>query len=556
MIPAHTLPRQKNQERGIALVTAVLIVLLSSVLVVTFMTTTSGERSLSSNVQTAKTSLYAADAGVRTQQQLLANMAKVKLDSCVAGWGGTGLVIGSAANLFPSGTFTVTSANPPFSASGSIVYADTNITPTSQAYDYRFTIQATGTVRNTGTRSVQSSGILRVSAERGSFSDYLIFTNTHTSASGSSIWFTSSGSFDGRVHTNTTFRFAYKPTFQDLVSQVANQAWFYNGGSAVQMNANNNGTTDVPNFYGGFNRNQASVPLPTNSFNQQASAIMYATANASTAPPNSAINSYISGGTNTSSSTPPDGIYLKQVSGNLGGIYVQGDLDQCKMWADTVANRQWYQLKQGSTYKTIMVDMSANQTKIWNSTNTSGSPANTYSQVPLNGNSLLYVNGGISDLRGPDRSGSTVLPAVAENNKILINATGDVVVQRDVTMDSYTKATNVLGIYSSGGSVRVGSGAPNDCNLDAYVMATGASGEFAVDNYTSGSPRGTFHLRGGMVASYYGGFYTFNNAGALQTGFARDFHYDRRGLIPPYFPSTTRFNADIPTARTMAWKEI
>jgi hypothetical protein len=115
------------------------------------------------------------------------------------------MVISNPANMFPSGTFSVTSTNPPFTATGTIAYSDTQITPTKQTYDYRFTIQATGNVRSTGTRSVQSSGILRVSAERGNFADYLIFTNTHTSAAGANIWFTSSTAFDGSP-TSPRFR--------------------------------------------------------------------------------------------------------------------------------------------------------------------------------------------------------------------------------------------------------------------------------------------------------------------------------------------------------------
>jgi hypothetical protein len=88
-------------------------------------------------------------------------------------------------------------------------------------------------------------------------------------------------------------------------------------------------------------------------------------------------------------------------------------------------------------------------------------------------------------------------------------------------------------------------------------MATAAAdGEFTVDNYSSGSARGTFHLRGGSVTTYYGAFYTFNANGQLQTGYARDFHYDRRGLIPPYFPTTNRFTSDEPMARTIVWKEM
>ena len=59
-----------------------------------------------------------------------------------------------------------------------------------------------------------------------------------------------------------------------------------------------------------------------------------------------------------------------------------------------------------------------------------------------------------------------------------------------------------------------------------------------------------------MTSEFYGAFFTFNASGALKTGYARDFQYDRRGLIPPYFPTTNRFKADAPSARTIAWKEI
>ena len=549
MIPVRKAVLSRN-ERGIALVAAVLVVLLTTLLVATFMTTTMGERSLSSNVQTAKISLYAADAGVRTEQQVLANIAQTKIDSCVAAWNGTGAIIKTPATLFPAGANTVSASNPAFTASGSIVWRDSTQNDTAQVYNYVFTITSQGAVGATGVRRVQAQGLLRVSAERGSFADYLVFTNQHTMTNGSAIWFTSNVNFDGRVHTNTQFRFAFKPTFSDLVTSVDAQAQFYNNGSPISLNANNNGTVDVPNFFGGFNRNQPNVPLPTDTFNQQAVALGYSSS--SVALSNAQINSKIG---IAGSGTPPNGIYV--INNGLaaaGGIYVQGDASQVKMWADTLGNRQWYQITQGGTVKTISVDPVLGTTNIWNGSSTAGLPNNTYTGSP---NGVFYVNGQIQDLRGPDRSGATVLPAVAEFNKLLICGKGDIVVQRDVTLDSYNNNNNVLGLYSEAGAVRIGSGAPNDCNLDAFIMAPDATnGQFAVDNYNSGSARGTFHLRGGMVTQYYGGFFTFNNSGVQQTGYGRDFHYDRRGLIPPCYPTTTRFNADIPSARTIAWKEI
>lgn len=550
-------PRPRRGERGIALVSAVLVVLLCSILVATFMTTTTGERAMSSNVQIAKASLYAADAGVRTQQQVFANLAYAKMDSCVNNWNGAGMVITNPGNLFPAGTFTVSSTNPPFTATGTIAYTDTTFTPGAQAYDYRFTIQSQGTVGAAGIRRVQAAGNLRVSAQRGSFADYLMFMGHHTTASGSNIWFTSSTTFDGRVHANDIMHFAFKPTFYDAVSSTSPNAMFNNNGSPRTLAANNNGIIDVPNFLNGFYRGQPNVPMPTNNFDQQAAALGIPPTG--TAPSNNTINSWLTAGASSSGSTPANGIYIPRnpTTGQVaGGIYVQGDLSTCKMWADTVANRQWLQLSQGGTVRTILIDRANNQTKVWNSSSTAGSPTDTWTGYP--NDFVLYVTGGINDLRGPDRTGGIVPPAIAENTKMTISTTNDIVIQRDITCDSYNANTNVLGMFTTNGKIRIGSGAPNDMNLDAFVMAAHASnGEFVVDNYSTGSPRGMFHLRGGIVEQYYGGFFTFNASnGALLTGFGRDYHYDKRGLIPPYYPQTTRFNANLPTAHTLSWKEI
>jgi len=542
------LPATSN-ERGIALVAAVLVVLLSSVMVVTFMSTTVGERAVSSNVQTAKTSLYAADAGVRAQQQLLANYAGTQLANRITAWtnaGATGPVIPQPDSLFNGGPMTTTSTNPAFSTTSSIRWLDSSIQPQTQVYNYLYTIQSTGTVNTTGRRNVQAQGILRVSATRGSFTNYLMFTNTHTNAAGSAIWFSSSVSFDGHVHTNTKLRFAYQPTFQDLVTSHSATAEYYNNGGTVKdLNANNNGTIDVPNFYGGFDRNKPTVPLPTNAYDQQSAAL--GLSSTGSAPTNAQINTAIGA---SGSGTPANGIYIPNSGGAItGGLYVQGSLDQCKIWADTTTGIQYYRLAMGSTNKTIAVNAATNQTSVQIGT---GTPT-VYSGTPRG---ILYVNGAVTDLRGPDRVSGSPPPALGTGTKLLVTAKNDIVIQRDITMHDYDAATNVLGIYSTSGSVRVGTSAPNDCKLDAYVMATGSSGEFKVDSYDSGSPRGTFRLRGGMVASYYGAFFTFYSNGTLKTGYARQFNYDRRGLVPPYFPTTTQFNANIPSARTLAWKEI
>src|SRR6266487_4639485 len=131
-----------SNERGIVLAAALLFVVLASVLVLTMMLTTVGERSQSSNVQTAKLSLYAADAGVRTQQQLLANFAKGKLDSCYTAWVAAGKdpsqpIVTAPALVFPAGTLVgplaASSANPTFTASAGVTFSGAEVGPQSQA---------------------------------------------------------------------------------------------------------------------------------------------------------------------------------------------------------------------------------------------------------------------------------------------------------------------------------------------------------------------------------------------------------------------------------------
>jgi Tfp pilus assembly protein PilX len=539
-------PRPHRGERGIALIAALLVVLLTSVLAATFMAMTTGERAVSNNTHIARGALLSADAGVRVAQQQMANMAQAKMDSLALIWPGSGAIIASPTTLFPAGATVVSSTNPPFNSSATISFTNDTLLTGTQTYNYYFTIVSTGTYGQLGGRKVQSQGILRCSASRGSFTDFLTFTQNQTMIGGGKIWFTSSSSFDGRVHTNGEFAFAFKPTFQDLITSVNSNAWFNNNGSQIELAASNNGTVDVPQLYGGFNRGVPSVSLPADSYSQANAALGYA-AGVTTPPTNTQIDAAIGVG---GSGSPPSGIYLPNSGGALtGGIYVQGNLDQCLCRVDGSGN-QVYVLTQGGTVKTVTVNLSANTTTIQIN---SGSPT-TYTGNPRG---IIYTAGQVSDLRGPDRVSGTPPAAIASSNQLMIAATGDIVVQRDVTYQDYNAGQNVLGLFSSGGAIRVGSSAPNDMNLDAFVMASDPSnGEFAVDSYNNGSPRGTFHLRGGLVESYYGPFFTFNSSGTLQTGYARDYHYDRRGFDPPYYPLTNLFQADEPTARTMSWKEL
>jgi Tfp pilus assembly protein PilX len=536
----------REGQWGFALISALLVVLLASILGATFMSAVTGERSMSSNVHVARGALLSADAGVRVTQQTMANMAKAKLDSLVDAWSGVGPIIANPQNLFPAGVIATSGTNPSFNAQATIAFTDSALSPSAQFYDYTYTTNATGAFGAAGSRSIQTTGILRVSCSRGSFADFLVFTNVHLSPGGNPVWFTSNTRFDGRVHTNGEYRFAYAPQFQDLVTSVDNEAWYNNSGSPIELDADNNGSIDVPGFFGGFDRAEPPITLPPNSYSQQ-NAALGRNPSDTTPPSNSDINTAL--GLGASGFPPPIGVYVVHSGSTVnGGIYIQGNVDRMAASVDAYG-RQVYALKQGPTTTTITVDKSTNSTRV-----AVGASWTDYTGVPLG---IAYVKGMVVDLRGPDRVGGSPPPAIAQDTQLLLAATGDVVIQRDFTYAGYPNSQNVFGIYSSGGSVRVGSSAPDNMNLDAFVMATGATGSFTVDNYSSGSSRGQFNLRGGMVENYYGAFGTFNTStGHQATGYGRNFMYDRRGLIPPYYPVTNRFTANAPSARTLAWREL
>jgi len=561
-MPSNTSPpRSHADERGIALVASLLFVLLSSVLVMTIMITTTGERTQSSNAQTAKLALYSADAGVRTEQQVLANLAKSKMDSCYSAWQAAGSVssqpiIANPAGLFPAGTlsgaYAVASTNPAFTANASISLSSAVVATTTQTFDYVYTIVSNGSLQSTGKRNVQSTGVLRLSASRGSFTDFLMFTDQFAMANNNPVWFTSSDLFDGRVHTNGSFKFAYRPVFQDKVTQGGAMATFYNNGnSPVVADADNNGTVDDPDFFSGYFRNVPTIPLPMNA-NDQEMVALGLTANNGAAPTSGQINQALTG---SPTGTPASKAYvINNATSVTGGIFIQGTANRVKVFADTVTKQQYYQISVGSNHVTIQVDRVANRTNVWDKLGFGGPPDHVYTGVP---NGVTYANGGIDNLLGGDRDASTgsVAPAIATDQRALIASNGDIVIQGDLTCDQYDTATNVLGIMS-GGSVRIGSSAPNNLNLDAFVMACGAAGEFRVDNYDTGAYRGPANVRGGIASRFYGAFFTWDANGNAVTGYSRNFHYDRRGLIPPMYPTTGVCLPNIPTARTLAWKEI
>ncbi|MGD9141078.1 MAG: DUF4900 domain-containing protein [bacterium] len=534
-----------RREEGVALVVAVALTMILSAMALGIVTLSITERGINRNQKSGLQALYNADAAIEVAKQQMAEFSKAKMESLRNEWPGVGPIIVAPETFFPDSGLSYSSEELGCDVVTVFTFVDSGLATTSQTFNFRYTSAASGEAFTTGSRDVISEGNLRLSASRGSFADYLIFTHIHYTPSGQQIWFHTSGYFDGRVHSNGKMRFAYFPTFEDLVTQVPAQATFYNEGFPVDLGADRNGDIDVPNFYGGFNRNADVIPLPSNSFCQERAALGYAAADTNPVPLSEKRSAL---GLDPSDPSPvPTGIYVPNDGSTVtGGIYISGDLQQCRMSVDANGNQNYDLIDENGVNKVIVVDKVNNWTEIHDGAGTS-----LIDGLPRG---IMYSTGSIDNLGGLDRVADAVPVAVGSETQLTIASVDDIIIDRDLACHDMDASNCVLGLYSSGGDVRIATDAPDEILIDAFVMATGDYGAFTVDDYNYGGYRGQVHLRGGAVQRYYGPFGTFSYTGA-QTGYGRDFRYDRRGISPPYYPTTTLFNVDQPEPHVQVWRE-
>lgn len=420
----------------------------------------------------------------------------------------------SASEARLTESYTASAALGPYSCTLSAISRAAPVnqgTSMSPSYVFRYRYSIDGTASEGGlTRQVNLQGIFSVQVQQDSFARYALFTNRQQNSAGTNVWFTNRTNFSGPVHTNGEFNFALNPgaAFTGQVTSVSATGDFYNGGSPVHLDANQNGTVDVPTFAGGFDRGVANIPMPltTTADRQRGAALGLST------------------GTSGTGYSP--GVYLGTSSGSMtGGIYVNGD---ATIALSAGTNTATSTITQGGTTTTVTVNYSSSQTTVRTG---SGAPT-SYNGVP---NGMLMVDGAITSLSG----------TLEQDAQMTVAATGDVQITNNIQYQNYTSGTspsaegttNLLGIMSWNGNVRIASTAPNDINVHATIMTP--NGEFRVDNYGSGSPRGTATILGGVIENTYGAFGTFSGT-SQTTGYGRNFVYDTRmgkGMAPPFFPT-------------------
>jgi len=536
-----------RNERGILLVSVAMVFAVAAVFVAVAATrTTQDTRSTAMRTENIE-SFFGAHAGEQAMKAAIRQDAETRFAVAQNAWIGTGAILNNPQAFFanqvtipgvrlPNGVcFDTVTAN--------LAFINADITTQRQVYNFQYTITSQGVEPDDADRSVTvvTNGNFQIQVDRQSFANYALFTNTHTMTSGTRVWFTDDTHFSGRVHTNTRFCFAYNPTFSNgLVSQVDNRSYFYNNGSSRLLDADHNAPNDVPVFGDGFSRGASTITLPPNAFDQLEGAVG--------GPASTNLELTASLGLTPSTSPPPTGVYVPNDGSSVtGGIYIQGDAQDILMYVDA-SDRQCYSIRDDTGATTsIVIDAANNQTIV---------DSVTYNGTP---NGALFTDGNIDSLGGPNRSYGVAPPAVQSDAALSVFADGDIKITRDLVYSEdplvVTDAENVLGIFTPGGDVRIGTGAPDNITIHSTLMTSDGQGVVTVDNYNYGSYRGEATILGGVIASYYGAFFTFNRYGP-QTGFTRNFVYDQRlsgGLAPPFFPTTSIFMPATSNMNQVTW---
>ncbi len=166
--------------------------------------------------------------------------------------------------------------------------------------------------------------------------------------------------------------------------------------------------------------------------------------------------------------------------------------------------------------------------------------------VPLPANGLVYIE------RATDGASSTQYADLYIRGQLEGRVT--FVTERDINIWDHltysidpktdSKSKDALGLISNR-DVVVRTYASDDLNIYAHILATGNltesayDGSFGVENYNTGSPRGTLTVHGGIAQDYRGAVGTFNmQTGHTSTGFEKNYTYDTRFAKkpPPHYP--------------------
>jgi hypothetical protein len=364
----------------------------------------------------------------------------------------------------------------------------------ANAYDYPL-IYTVSAVATVGRKARH----LELDLTPQSFADFLYFTHEERlQPGGQPVWFVSPDRIDGVVHTNDQINIFGDPTFAGHVRSA------YGGPDDASPHHS-------PSFqyYNGHAHNHIESAQPSNApYDEPTFEDGYELGALEVALPRDAIDDF-------------------KTEAQAGGIYARG-AQQVILARLDARGRPMHGY----------VSYRKNSRKPWTDVQISAT------------NGIMFVNGHVELLGGK------------LDGQLTIASNASMTIQNDVTYrDSNADGPrqycdDMLGLVCSS-HIRVAYNAANrhDCVIHAHMISINNS--FEAEQWSSGRPRGTLTVHGGICQKSRGAVgtgYLWGDRLVVQSGYTKDYHYDRRlafGAPPGYelFLLTGRY-------RRLAWRDV
>ena len=588
-------PRRKA-DRGVALITALLLLLLFTGMTVAMVLSSNSDMLINGYYRGFRGSFYAADSGLNIVRQQMVN----QLVSAGSG------AFSATAQPIPLGTQTtvVNNMNSTYGASyqslnagqataswpekfeldttGTTLSAPTCtviggggtcVAPTGAvtgySYVYTYSLRAFGRSNGNQVTTISDSGTIKINVTgvaggtTTSFAAWGMFIDKYNLCDGSTLV---PGTITGPVFTNGAWNFGTSGQyiFTDSVGSANSKIGYqYSDGTCDQSSASSDkhkGTTISPQFQSGVNLNQPTVALPQNDFNQKR-AVLDGKGTGGTAVTNSELNSSLknASGTPYPTSGASSGVYLPYsvnpttgvATFTGGGIYVEGDASVTL--STSGMSGQVYKIVQNGVTTTVTVDTASNTT-----TMVSGGSTLTVSGVPQQVDpatgafqrdaTMLYVDGNITSLSGPGQgqpaiSDATALTITAANN---VTVTGDILYKTEPITQTQNQIPGtpadtlipgndhgqVLGIFTASGDIQLKNG-QSDGNLEIDASLATISNGGSGGLVNIGNQINTLNIVGGRIQNQ------IKDINSKTRNVLFDRRFAQNGFAPPWYPSTT-----------------
>jgi Tfp pilus assembly protein PilX len=495
----RSVPVRVRNQRGIALATTLLLVVLLTAMSLTMVLTVGSDMLVNGYYGNERGSFYAADSGATLARQAIVSGILSSVPSTFSNTvqpipPGTETSVQNSVNTTysaptvvtaPTGSWpekfmisAVTVSTPtctpsPATYAGSSNYngkaiSCTNLPPNVTGYNYIYPYSITSVGQSQGTEAttlVDAGNLIfnaSVSPAAGtvvSFASYGTFIDQYPPCSSPFI----AGTLTGPFFTNGAWNFgdanalgsSTKYDFKANTGQANGAVSYWHGNNCTQAaSASNtaNGTTIAPTFEAQFNIGASSVALPQNDYNQE-QAVLDGKGVATGAPNLNSSNLKNSSGTAyPSSGSPSSGVYVPYTVGtggvktfSGGGIYVAGNATVTLSPSGTTG--QVYTIVQSGVTTTVTVSPTGLGTGTTTIQTGTGAP-NVIQGVPTmidpgtgattENATMLYVHGNITSLTGPGE----YTTAINNGQAVTVTASGNVTVTGDIRYASEPVTTS------------------------------------------------------------------------------------------------------------------